>query len=558
MKEVKEAQKQFWILKTQIDEQIGLYNDLLLYDRGGEKMEKKTVTFQRTKLYEEIWEKSLSTVAKLYEVPNLKLRDACNKANIPLPSLSYWGSLHSGKKVEKDPLPNSTQDTVTISFTVREKAPEEKASAPQVDTKAIVSAVSEPIAPLKKSFRGGNLYEREILYQEVWSAPVTKVAEKYDVSDVMIHKICKALNVPVPPRGYWAKKQAGQDLPQTPLPEHTGRTEYYGSKIAHVPVEEKDVDSIDDALLFLPADELEKVWKQCLEIKVDPEKKKYHSVLIQHSAAYKAYAKKHPRDPLAPWSKDTYHHAPSDEPPLYERVSEGSLPRVYRILDALYSAIEALGGKINKDLSVQIRGEHVTFSITEGQEQVKHVLTKEEQKQWDEYEIAKRRSKYAYELHFRKYDYLPTGRLTVSVNKSGYYRDSTENVLENRLGEPLHAFYMQSEVVRIEREAKEAAQRKVEEEKRQRELRRQLYNEEVKRLDALKNEAADFEMACRIRAYASAVAQKENLTPAEIEWIAWAQAKAAWYDPTISATDPLLGKRDHANPKEPAERYWNY
>ncbi len=50
-----------------------------------------------------------------------------------------------------------------------------------------------------------------ILYEEVWAKPVVDVAVQYGVSDVAIHKICKSLNVPVPPRGYWAKLKAKKD-----------------------------------------------------------------------------------------------------------------------------------------------------------------------------------------------------------------------------------------------------------------------------------------------------------------------------------------------------------
>ena len=32
-------------------------------------------------------------------------------------------------------------------------------------------------------------------------------------------KICARKQVPVPPRGYWAKKKAGKSVPKTPLPE---------------------------------------------------------------------------------------------------------------------------------------------------------------------------------------------------------------------------------------------------------------------------------------------------------------------------------------------------
>jgi hypothetical protein len=59
-------------------------------------------------------------------------------------------------------------------------------------------------------------YDRERLYEEVWSEPTQKVARKYGISDVALTKVCKQLQVPKPPRGYWAKKDAGRHVQQRP------------------------------------------------------------------------------------------------------------------------------------------------------------------------------------------------------------------------------------------------------------------------------------------------------------------------------------------------------
>jgi hypothetical protein len=63
------------------------------------------------------------------------------------------------------------------------------------------------------------IYRRVELYEQVWSEPVTKVAEKYGISGVALAKVCRKLDVPLPGRGYWAKKAAGQRLKKTPLPK---------------------------------------------------------------------------------------------------------------------------------------------------------------------------------------------------------------------------------------------------------------------------------------------------------------------------------------------------
>jgi len=59
-------------------------------------------------------------------------------------------------------------------------------------------------------------YDREKLYKEVWAEPTQKVAARYGISDVALAKACRQLQIPKPPRGYWAKKAVGQPVPRRP------------------------------------------------------------------------------------------------------------------------------------------------------------------------------------------------------------------------------------------------------------------------------------------------------------------------------------------------------
>jgi len=59
---------------------------------------------------------------------------------------------------------------------------------------------------------------REDLYELVWSLPGKNAAIKLSVSDVYLGRICIALNIPRPPRGYWAKLAAGKETSRPPLP----------------------------------------------------------------------------------------------------------------------------------------------------------------------------------------------------------------------------------------------------------------------------------------------------------------------------------------------------
>lgn len=61
-------------------------------------------------------------------------------------------------------------------------------------------------------------FERQSLYEAVWNEPMTKLAKRYSISDVGLRKICAALEVPVPARGYWAKLAHGKAAQPPVLP----------------------------------------------------------------------------------------------------------------------------------------------------------------------------------------------------------------------------------------------------------------------------------------------------------------------------------------------------
>jgi hypothetical protein len=61
-----------------------------------------------------------------------------------------------------------------------------------------------------------NRFNREELYVKAWSRPMQKLAQEYGVSGMGLANICRKLLIPVPGRGYWAKKRAGKPVPEQP------------------------------------------------------------------------------------------------------------------------------------------------------------------------------------------------------------------------------------------------------------------------------------------------------------------------------------------------------
>lgn len=166
------------------------------------------------------------------------------------------------------------------------------------------------------------------------------------------------------------------------------------------------------------------------------------------------------------------------------------------------------------------------------------------------YEDAKRHKSWAQEPKIRKYDYVFNGHLRITIHKNRHFRDTDSIKIESRLGEILLELYEESEVVRINREAREEDQRKQEEEKKLREERRISYNAEVDRTIGLVNTAQDYDIACKIRAYILVMQSKENIDDKTAAMIYWAKKKADWFDPTIARTDEFFDKREHAKKEE--------
>lgn len=67
--------------------------------------------------------------------------------------------------------------------------------------------------------------KRAELYKLVWLKPMTKLGAELGISDVGLAKACRRHAIPVPPRGHWAKLQAGKTSVQVPLPQPGTDTE---------------------------------------------------------------------------------------------------------------------------------------------------------------------------------------------------------------------------------------------------------------------------------------------------------------------------------------------
>lgn len=389
---------------------------------------------------------------------------------------------------------------------------------------------------------------REELYKEIWEISLTGVAKKYDLNYSKLVSACKEHNIPYPTSAYWTKKKMGLDIKDDVmlLPESHEkeiRLELKNSKPLFKKNDNEEENDIQEFnyLNFLDENERSKVATVISELDINKHKRLHKTILDYKNKVKDERKEERQRNYYNPY----YNIHNYTETGYFANVSKNEKDRCMKVLSTIYYAIEELGGKMNSDFSMQIRGERLNIEIEELKDKVNHELTKEEAKKLVEYEDEKKRYSYAYKPQIRKYDYIHNGKLKITFENREYIKETDKVKLEDKLGDIIVKLYEKSERIRVVRVAREEeAKRREEERKREVELKNKRKEEAIKTID-LVNKSEDYRIACEIRNYIKAVELKEELDEDTKQWIKWANKKADWFDPIIDANDELLGKREH-------------
>lgn len=396
-------------------------------------------------------------------------------------------------------------------------------------------------------------FERKKLYDEIWEISLTGVSKKYGLNYTKLVQACKENNIPYPSSSYWTKKNMELDfskeiveLPESEQNEIEIPLKTSGT-IIDVKVSDKDKFITEfNFLNFLEDEEKKRVAEVIYDLNIDNFTRN-HKVITE----YKNKKKEERREERkANYFNPYYNIHNYTEKGYFADISKTEKDRCMKILSLVYYTIEKLGGTINNDFSLQVRGEHVELKVEELKDQVKHELTKEEAKQLLEYEDGKKTFSYASKPNIRKYDYLYNGKLKITCGNRKYIRETDKIKLEDKLGDIIIKLYEQSEEVKTERLAREERERIQIEEAEQKEKIRNAKKNEAQKVKELVNCAEDYKIACEIRNYIDAFSKQNNLTDEIKEWIEWANKKANWFDPMIDEEDGLLGKRVHTESLE--------
>jgi len=361
---------------------------------------------------------------------------------------------------------------------------------------------------------------RQELYELVWAAPVRQIAPRYGVSDVGFAKACRAANIPLPPRGYWAKRQAGHDVPRPPLPRPStpGQDHVVIGQTATAPTaRRRDLEPAD--LSSLPA------------VSVPQQLRQPHAVV----AATRDRLKE-----LRPGA-DGRLFLRDDRGCFGLRVGPQSVRRALLILHAICTEAERRGWSVvsagadgyRRTASAGIRIGRHTYPVSIEERTTSSPPSEEEVRRWQSTkpQWEKRDSPPARRT--------PTGRLVLQIPDSwGGNRDKWADIRQVTVEAMLGDFFatLATRAVddqgRFERAERERVER--EERERRERIRRA-------RTDRLQKEVADWEAAERIREYIARLQIRlEGVSPPDrdrlAEWCAWALGRADELDPTVNVS----------------------
>lgn len=362
---------------------------------------------------------------------------------------------------------------------------------------------------------------REELHQLVWEFPGTHLAKRFGISDVAIAKICRRLDVPRPPPGWWARKAAGRKVRVAPLP--TARPDI-PVKIRITPTP-KTTDGLRE------------------QIRAEAER-------LGRIAVPDRLTRPHPL--IADWVRDRrerqqrtrLEHEPCRRS-LYSVADWTSTDRRrHRVLHALFQALESRGATIGEDdrgrLNATTGGEAIAFELREKLRQVTRPLTADE-KRWETWN----RSGVRKELE-------PTGFLQFtisawteeSVRKN--WLESDTRPIDRMLPEIVATFITLAPVLAERTRQREEANRRWEEKRRRAEEERQRRREDDNRWRRFLEIAGDWKQAALAREFIAAL-RAGDLGSNELvegrsvaEWTAWAEERAAVMDPTGHGLEELF------------------
>jgi hypothetical protein len=358
-------------------------------------------------------------------------------------------------------------------------------------------------------------WNRNELYEAVWTKPTVQLAKEYGISDVALGKICKKLRVPKPGLGYWRCKERGYAVKRVPLP----MVKDIPRAVSYVPVNPP-----------VPREAIPEEFTSPL--KASPPTNAIHPTVKQtaHAFANKAadnYGRLMPKD----WRL----------PRFDLRVTRAGLQRALSFMDQLVKLLEANDMAVRVGVSqerclmgIEVDGEVIRVELKEHVRGRKRDLNLEERRLHEQYPTI-------YTKDFR-WVYDPTNRFAFEIEDYSDARrrwaDTKNKKIEDHIEQIVYGLRAAAATQKRMRAQREAERKQYEREQR-------LRLKERERIERLKNNLAKWEEAQRIRAYLAAVRQKAESQDGGLKaersisrFLAWALHYADSLDPAGAPAGP--------------------
>ncbi|PTQ92403.1 hypothetical protein C8P68_1123 [Mucilaginibacter yixingensis] len=354
-------------------------------------------------------------------------------------------------------------------------------------------------------------FDRQQLYDLVWSTSLLTLSKKYLISDVGLRKICKRMGVPMPVAGYWAKVQHGHKPKVTSLPPvHSGQV-----KVSLYLRDEAHPALVDGMTPVAAMQQL--IERECAaELRV-------FSVLTDP-------------DPLTVALQDAFekqkkakHYEPggtlfSGPGMLSVRLTAGQQIRGLCLLDAFVKVMRKRG----RDFDLQGDKSFVVF----GQERAEFTM-----REAGVSIVAK--------------DQPGQGKLELKfISLESVTGRDGKVPMEEQLVKIIARLELMMEKVRILMAENRARWARQEEERKQAALAAERQKQEILAFQRAVSDAERWQQADALRGYIAEVEGRAQasgeLSEEVLAWISWARQKADWFDPLVMGPDEWMKGIDPA------------
>lgn len=368
------------------------------------------------------------------------------------------------------------------------------------------------------------VYAREDLFRQVWDEPVTHVAKRIGISDVALAKICRSMGIPLPGRGYWARKAAGHAPPRPQLKAPQPRMP--ASYVRHRFEGDPATAAGDEIRAEVARQAVAVPTRPVPDALDDPHPQVARSLPILQRAERRLGEVLHKHRCL-----DVSAQGPA-------------LDRACRIMDTVLKELEARGHSIEVTTPkgegkerepsrtlVHVGDSSVQIGIDEAVDKIPLPLP-EPRKPREPYDYVPRPK--------REYEHRPTGRLRLRIKNVSLrgapevWSDRRGGRIESHLSEFVASVLVAAERQRLDRiEAEERRLEALRQERRRQAI--ELHNDADDVLEKdLASRLKDWRQAREIEGFASAVRERatEPIDPDSLvgRWLKWAGVVIAYFD----------------------------